>query len=590
MGQTLSEPVTEKHSDYGKNERYAYGVSEMQGWRIGMEDAHSTVLHIGDDDNNAFFAVYDGHGGSSAAKYAGENLYKRLASDQSYKDKDYTPALKHAFLGVDDDLRADSNFFRDPSGCTAVAALVTSDKRILVANAGDSRSVLSVKGEAKPLSFDHKPQNESESSRIKAAGGFVEFGRVNGNLALSRAIGDFEFKQNTSLGPEKQIVTSDPEITEHQISDEDEFLVLACDGIWDCLTSQQVMDVVRLLVSQKKPLKEICEVIMDKCLAPDSDINNGLGCDNMTVIVVALLNGRTEEEWYDWIADRVEKQHGYETPKQLPELYSANRVAAAKERWSNPLQARGGRPGGFGALARVFGAGITFHPSGGLSNNGLMFDHDESSDDEEGEDPDDPQSGFFAALRAPPQRDINRFLREQLDDLKDDDEDTEMTENAPAEKSWTIDGDGDEQMGDGNDDYPLLNHSKIWGRRNNQRQAGAEPAEDAAVEEAKESEPEPVKLPVGLSSAPPTFTGSPLIRSPSPISSLNRSPSSTPVAKELKELQGEAPPPPKVNGVKKEESDPPQLAKTPGGDAYPDITKVEGLLDKSETPLVVNAN
>lgn len=116
-------------------------------------------------------------------------------------------------------------------------------------NSGDSRSVLGVKGRAKPLSHDHKPQNEGssfcslrskrlamyssipgEKARICAAGGFVDFGRVNGNLALSRAIGDFEFKKSADLPPEAQIVTAFPEVSVHEISDDDEFLVIACDG------------------------------------------------------------------------------------------------------------------------------------------------------------------------------------------------------------------------------------------------------------------------------------------------------------------------------------------------------------------------
>ena len=91
--------------------------------------------------------------------------------------------------------------------------------------------MLGIKGRAKPLSFDHKPQNEGEKARICAAGGFVDFGRVNGNLALSRAIGDFEFKKSADLPPEQQIVTAFPEVTVHETTDDDEFLVIACDGI-----------------------------------------------------------------------------------------------------------------------------------------------------------------------------------------------------------------------------------------------------------------------------------------------------------------------------------------------------------------------
>ena len=122
------------------------------------------------------------------------------------------------------------------------------------ANAGDSRTVLSVKGRAKPLSFDHKPQNEGwfgyflqtllrqmtdfpkiskilgEKARICAAGGSVEAGRVNGNLALSRAIGDFGYKGRVDLPPEQQMVTAFPDVVIHEVSDDDEFFVIACDG------------------------------------------------------------------------------------------------------------------------------------------------------------------------------------------------------------------------------------------------------------------------------------------------------------------------------------------------------------------------
>lgn len=69
-----------------------------------------------------------------------------------------------------------------------------------------------------------------EKARITAAGGFVDFGRVNGNLALSRAIGDFEFKKSAELAPEQQIVTAYPDVVVHDLADDDEFLVIACDG------------------------------------------------------------------------------------------------------------------------------------------------------------------------------------------------------------------------------------------------------------------------------------------------------------------------------------------------------------------------
>jgi protein phosphatase 2C family protein 2/3 len=188
-----------------------------------------------------------------------------------------------------------------------------------VANSGDSRSVLGIKGRAKPLSYDHKPQNEAEKARIQAAGGFVDFGRVNGNLALSRAIGDFEFKKSAELPPEQQIVTAFPDVEVHDISEDDEFLVIACDGIWDCQSSQAVVEFVRRGIASKQDLSAICENMMDNCLASNSD-TGGVGCDNMTIIIIGLLHGKTKEQWYEDIAKRVANGEGPCAPPEYAEF------------------------------------------------------------------------------------------------------------------------------------------------------------------------------------------------------------------------------------------------------------------------------
>jgi serine/threonine protein phosphatase PrpC len=146
-----------------------------------------------------------------------------------------------------------------------------------------------------------------------------------GNLALSRAFGDFEFKQNDTLPPELQAVTCEPDIIQHDRTEQDEFLVLACDGIWDCMTNQQVVNYVLQQLSERHKLDTICEEIMDYCLAPTSE-GGGVGCDNMSVIIVAILNGKTEEQWYDWMARRTEgipkdqSSLAIKDEKPLPEL------------------------------------------------------------------------------------------------------------------------------------------------------------------------------------------------------------------------------------------------------------------------------
>ncbi|KAF9887475.1 Protein phosphatase 2C 2 [Aspergillus nanangensis] len=285
----------------------------MQGWRISMEDAHAAVLDLNakfttpqDQPTDpakrlAFFGVYDGHGGDKVALFAGENLHRIVAKQDAFEKGDIEQALKDGFLATDRAILEDPKYEEEVSGCTAACGIISKHK-IWVANAGDSRSVLGVKGRAKPLSFDHKPQNEGEKARISAAGGFVDFGRVNGNLALSRAIGDFEFKKSPELSPEQQIVTAYPDVTVHELSDDDEFLVIACDGIWDCQSSQAVVEFVRRGIAAKQDLYRICENMMDNCLASNSE-TGGVGCDNMTMTIIGLLNGRTKEEWYEQIAD-----------------------------------------------------------------------------------------------------------------------------------------------------------------------------------------------------------------------------------------------------------------------------------------------
>ncbi|KAI1762624.1 PP2C-domain-containing protein [Hypoxylon sp. FL1150] len=328
MGQTLSEPVVEKASAKGEDDRLLYGVSAMQGWRISMEDAHCTILDLltpqADNEKKvhpsrlSFFGVFDGHGGDKVAQFAGKNIFDILKKQDTFKTGNYDQSLKDTFLATDRAILSDPQYEEEVSGCTACCGLITSEK-IFIANAGDSRSVLGVKGRAKPLSFDHKPQNEGEKARITAAGGFVDFGRVNGNLALSRAIGDFEFKKSAELAPEQQIVTAYPDVVTHEISDDDEFLVIACDGIWDCQSSQAVIEFVRRGIAAKQELDKICENMMDNCLASNSE-TGGVGCDNMTMIIVGFLRGKSKEEWYEEIAGRVAKGDGPCAPPEYAEF------------------------------------------------------------------------------------------------------------------------------------------------------------------------------------------------------------------------------------------------------------------------------
>jgi protein phosphatase PTC2/3 len=233
-------------------------------------------------------------------------------------------------------------------------------------------------------------------------------------------------------------------------------------GIWDCLTSQQVCDFVRRGVKDGKELSEIGEAMCDHCLAPDTNSGAGIGCDNMTVLIVALLQGRTKEEWYTWISDRVDKNYGYETPEKPPRLYAEARIQALRNREEARAQRERMRSedGDTGSLyasnigflsnsalsgfARVLGStgGISFHPgSGFISDTGnLMFGSTDDSDDS-GDDEMDMTgnlegigSSFFTnSLRfdstEDEELDSNSRLRAQLAEFEKDDVEDEHLEH-----------------------------------------------------------------------------------------------------------------------------------------------------------------
>jgi len=182
-------------------------------------------------------------------------------------------------------------FVADNVGCTAICAIVRKDD-ILVANAGDSRGVLCRNGVAVELSFDHKPASDIEKTRIEAAGGYLEDtpggARVNGNLNLSRAIGDLEYKKRDDLPPEEQIICSTPDVLVHALAAEDEFIILACDGIWDVMTNQQACDFVRPKLLEGMDVSQIGIELLDACISPDPKETDGLGTDNMTALIVKL--------------------------------------------------------------------------------------------------------------------------------------------------------------------------------------------------------------------------------------------------------------------------------------------------------------
>ncbi|KXG22151.1 probable protein phosphatase 2C 49 [Sorghum bicolor] len=257
-----------------------YGVTSVCGLRREMEDAVSIrpdFLRGAADPSSGkhhFYGVFDGHGCCHVARMCQDRMhalvadeYKKAGSGNSATAAAAEPAweevMKKVFARMDGEAatRAASRSSNgsiacrcelqkptrcDHAGSTAVVAVV-SPTSVVVANAGDSRAVLSRAGVPVPLSVDHKPDRQDELERIQEAGGRVIYwdgARVLGVLAMSRAIGD---------GYLKPFVTAEPEVAVTERTDDDECLILASDGLWDVVTNEMACDVVRACFRSNGP-------------------------------------------------------------------------------------------------------------------------------------------------------------------------------------------------------------------------------------------------------------------------------------------------------------------------------------------------
>ena len=268
------------HSDdpAGRRLHYDYGVHLMKGKRPYMEDRHVVHGMLGGEDVS-LYGVFDGHGGSEAAQYCKDQMGKALVKAVNFPQQP-EKALTEAILGIDKDYLRSANVppYRD-DGTTLIVAM-TQGKTITVANVGDSRAVLvKCDGSVDPLSYDHKPNGDSEKARIESLGGKVVFWgvwRVEGVLAVSRAIGDRMLKK---------YVSAQPDFLSVEVTHDDTYMVIASDGLWDVIEN----DEVGRLCSKIKNASKAAIYLANEAYKRGS-------ADNICVLVVDLRTGEQEDE------------------------------------------------------------------------------------------------------------------------------------------------------------------------------------------------------------------------------------------------------------------------------------------------------
>lgn len=248
----------------GEKNSMHIGHSSLQGYRTSNEDAHLITGAPFLENSHVLMAIFDGHAGKGTSAFAREHLAETLSETKGYKNYVKSKAnkvhetdtdeevrmirsgLSDAFIALDKkllDLQMKGG--GDGSGSTCSCAVV-SPSHIYSAWVGDSRCNVGIaNGGTLAMTDDHKPENKAEMRRIMRADGFVLDNRVDGQLAMSRALGDFQYKLNKSIPLDEQKVTCIPDIIVRRRQDGDDLVLLCCDGVFDVLSNEESVDFVR---------------------------------------------------------------------------------------------------------------------------------------------------------------------------------------------------------------------------------------------------------------------------------------------------------------------------------------------------------
>ncbi|AAS52675.2 AEL010Wp [Eremothecium gossypii ATCC 10895] len=267
---------------------YVVGVAENKNakFRRTMEDVHTYVENFASRLDWGYFAIFDGHAGNQASKWCGSHLHtiieERILQGD---DRDVRDILNDSFVYVDQQI---NSTLEGNSGCTAAVGILRWEaptpipnmpinleqhKRMLyTANVGDTRIILFRNGRSVRLTYDHKASDIIEMQRVEKAGGLIMKSRVNGMLAVTRSLGDKFFDS---------LVVGNPFTTSVEITTSDQFLIIACDGLWDVVDDQEACEMIKDIEDANEAAKTLVRHALEHGTT-----------DNVTVMVVFFDNNQ----------------------------------------------------------------------------------------------------------------------------------------------------------------------------------------------------------------------------------------------------------------------------------------------------------
>ena len=276
--ETIKESYTIKHCNCVLE--YSFREDQNIDSETLMEDKSKSIENFNNDKNQMIFEIFDGHGGDEMSTYLQANLAKIYKQNLLLNKGNIILSLKNAFLDADDEMRGQLNI--EGLGSTGTLVHIIQGLgpilEVYSANVGDSRVSLISPEHIIRLSYDHRTTDEKEKKRILESGMEIIDDRICGTLMLTRIFGNYEYKEENENENNKGLIC-EPFISKIEIdlSIENQFLILASDGIWDILTEEEVQNIIKKYQDTQK----ICSIIIKKCLENEA-------WDNMSVFAVKL--------------------------------------------------------------------------------------------------------------------------------------------------------------------------------------------------------------------------------------------------------------------------------------------------------------
>ena len=245
---------------------FSYQEDKNLKYRQSMEDVGTIDPNLTSGYKIGLFCIYDGHGGTDVVNFVKERM-PQIIKNNITNMLPIEASLSDSFPKIDDELKF---YDSDYTGCTATVVLIEGSS-LYCANVGDSKAYIINSTQAIQVTTDHKCSDPEEAKRITGNGGMIQKGRVNGQLILSRTLGD--------LNAKKSGVICTPSISKNDIiKGETKFCVIASDGVWDVIDGYLLFEMSKNMNNSESFAKELIKTSIDKGSK-----------DNISCIVISFI-------------------------------------------------------------------------------------------------------------------------------------------------------------------------------------------------------------------------------------------------------------------------------------------------------------